>query len=132
MRLVARCGPQACTICVEWQSHEVVRTRGQAMEPRHPAGSAFVGRAPELASLGARLARVRAEGASIVLIAGEPGIGKTRLAEELVIQARDQSAAVLWGGCWEGGGAPAFWPWIQVLRAGVRLHPEDAPGTGSD
>jgi KaiC/GvpD/RAD55 family RecA-like ATPase len=48
----------------------------------------------------------------VVLVAGEPGIGKTRLAEELATQATARGALVLWGRCWEGEGAPAFWPWI--------------------
>ena len=53
----------------------------------------------------------------MVLLAGEPGIGKTRLAEEFVARATAAGAAVAWGGSNEGEGAPAFWPWIQVLRA---------------
>jgi len=56
----------------------------------------------------------------LFLIVGEPGIGKTRLCEELAGIARLQPVPVLWGRCWEGGGAPAFWPWIQVLRGLVR------------
>jgi tetratricopeptide (TPR) repeat protein len=55
-----------------------------------------------------------------VLIAGEPGIGKSRLAEELSLRARDRGFEVLAGRCWEAGGAPAYWPWVQALRAHVR------------
>ena len=55
-----------------------------------------------------------------MLLAGEPGIGKTRLAEELAAQASARGALVLWGRCWEGEGAPAFWPWVQVVRAYVQ------------
>ncbi len=50
------------------------------------------------------------------MLAGEPGIGKTRLAEELANQATSIGARAIWGRCWESGGAPAFWPWIQVIR----------------
>ena len=56
----------------------------------------------------------------VVLVAGEPGIGKTRLAEELAAAAVARGALALWGRCWEGEGAPAFWPWIQVVRAYVQ------------
>ena len=56
----------------------------------------------------------------VVLLAGEPGIGKTRIAEQLGLQAAQRGAQVLWGRCYEGGSAPAFWPWIQILRAYVR------------
>ena len=50
------------------------------------------------------------------LIGGEPGIGKSRLLEELARASR-AGVDVLWGRAWEAGGAPAYWPWIQVLRA---------------
>src|SRR5262245_59043486 len=53
----------------------------------------------------------------LVLLAGEPGIGKTRTANELASHARAAGVEVLWGRCHEGDGAPAYWPWIQVLRA---------------
>jgi hypothetical protein len=52
-----------------------------------------------------------------VLITGEPGIGKTRLAQHATADALDSGMRALWATCWEGDGAPAFWPWIQVLRA---------------
>jgi tetratricopeptide (TPR) repeat protein len=52
-----------------------------------------------------------------VLIAGEPGIGKTALAEDAAARATDAGATVLWGSCWEGEGAPAFWPWVQIIRS---------------
>lgn len=51
-----------------------------------------------------------------VLIAGEPGIGKTTLAQAFSEQAEDSGARVVWGRCWEGGGAPAYWPWVGALR----------------
>src|SRR5256885_8551618 len=56
----------------------------------------------------------------LMLIAGEPGIGKTRLAEELCAVGEARGARVAWGRCWEGGGAPAYWPWVQILRAYMR------------
>ena len=68
-------------------------------------------RARRRARRGARRAR------RPVLLAGEPGIGKSRLAEELATRARDRGARVLVGRCWEAGGAPAYWPWVQALRS---------------
>jgi hypothetical protein len=59
-------------------------------------------------------------GGGLVLIGGEAGIGKTRLAEELAERARARGAPVYWGRCWESEGAPAFWPWVQVVRACIR------------
>jgi len=54
------------------------------------------------------------------MIGGEAGIGKSRLADELASRARDRGARVLWGRCWEAGGAPAYWPWVQAIRSYVR------------
>jgi class 3 adenylate cyclase len=49
-------------------------------------------------------------------LAGEPGVGKSRFAQEAASHARAQGLRVIWGRCWEHGGAPAYWPWVQVLR----------------
>ena len=56
----------------------------------------------------------------LFLLAGEPGIGKSRLADELASRAREIGHAVLWGRGWEDAGAPPFWPWVQALRSYVR------------
>jgi predicted ATPase len=80
----------------------------------------FVGREAELALITADLNAAVSGHGGVVLLAGEPGIGKTRLAEELAAQAAARGALVLWGRCWEGEGAPAFWPWVQVVRAYVQ------------
>jgi DNA-binding CsgD family transcriptional regulator len=80
----------------------------------------FVGREAELAALTADLDAAVGGRGGVVLLGGEPGIGKTRLAEELAAQATAHGALVLWGRCWEGEGAPAFWPWVQVVRAYIQ------------
>jgi eukaryotic-like serine/threonine-protein kinase len=80
----------------------------------------FVGRELELAQLEARLDAALAGNGSLALLVGEPGIGKSRLAEELIVRARARGAAILIGRCWEAGGAPAYWPWVQLLRTHVR------------
>jgi predicted ATPase/class 3 adenylate cyclase len=54
------------------------------------------------------------------LIAGDPGVGKTRLADEVAANAAVRGARVIFGRCWEGGGAPFFWPWIQVARTSLQ------------
>ncbi len=76
----------------------------------------FVGREDELAALLAGLDDAFAGRGRLFLLEGEPGIGKSRLAEELSARARARGARVLVGRCWEVGGAPAYWPWVQSLR----------------
>ena len=66
-----------------------------------------------------------------MLIAGEAGIGKTRIAEELCADARAHEAQVVWGRCHEGEGAPAYWPWRQTLRAFSAACPLAASSRGS-
>jgi DNA-binding SARP family transcriptional activator len=85
-----------------------------------PARSAFVGREPELAELVGGLDEAFAGAGRLFLLVGEPGIGKSRLAEEVIAHARARGARVLVGRCWEAGGAPAYWPWVQSLRTYVR------------
>src|SRR5262249_59737034 len=52
--------------------------------------------------------------------AGDAGIGKGRLAGEVAARARGRGVKGVWGRWWEAGGAPAYWPWVQALRAVVR------------
>ena len=75
----------------------------------------FVGREEERARLLAGWKRARAGELHHVLLSGEAGIGKSRLAEELVAQARSEGGRVLRGRCWDVGGAPAYWPWTQAF-----------------
>jgi DNA-binding SARP family transcriptional activator len=82
--------------------------------------SAFVGRDREVGELLSKLEDAFAGHGRLCLLVGEPGIGKSCLAEELVRIARLRAARVLVGRCWEAGGAPPFWPWVQSLRAYVR------------
>jgi AAA ATPase domain len=79
------------------------------------AGRAFVGRDREVADLVAALEDAIGGRVRLLLIAGEPGIGKTWLAEHLADHAAGRGARVLWARCWEAGGAPPFWPWTQLL-----------------
>jgi AAA ATPase domain len=84
------------------------------------AENAFVGRDRELGLGLAVLDEVLRGRGRLLLITGEPGIGKSRLAEELATQAAERGAQVVWGRCWEAGGAPAYWPWVQSLRVLIR------------
>jgi DNA-binding SARP family transcriptional activator len=90
------------------------------------AGPPLVGRDAELGQLLVTLTEARS-GPRVVLVEGEPGIGKTRLVEEMAAEAGAQGATVLWGRAFEGTAAPAFWPWLPPLRSLVGQLPEGAP-----
>src|SRR4029077_8816434 len=79
----------------------------------------IVGRARELDVFQVAFDRMLAGQRQLILISGEPGIGKTRCAEALADAAEDRGALVLWGRCREEAGAPPYWPWVQILRAYV-------------
>jgi tetratricopeptide (TPR) repeat protein len=89
--------------------------------PAEPAAGVTNGRPPligrqgELEQLTALFDDTR-RGGRVAVVEGEPGIGKTRLLEEVAGEAERRGAVVLWGRCHEGGLAPAFWPWLEVLR----------------
>jgi tetratricopeptide (TPR) repeat protein len=77
----------------------------------------LLGRARELADLHTALEESAAGRGELVLLTGEPGIGKTRLATTLGEVAAAGGHRVAWARGWDGGGAPAFWPWVQIVRA---------------
>jgi predicted ATPase len=81
-------------------------------------GRDYVGRAAELDELVAAVAGAASGRGSLLLVAGEPGIGKTRLVEEAAEHARSLGVRVRWSTCWEGPAA-SFWPWTQLVRAHV-------------
>ena len=97
-----------------------------ARAPVSAARTPFVGRESELAELLEGLDDAVAGHGRLYLLVGEPGIGKSRLCEELMRSARSGGVNVLVGRCWEAGGAPAYWPWVQALRGYVRdADPEE-------
>jgi len=88
----------------------------------------FVGRRTELRLLHDAMQEAASGRGGVLLVTGEAGIGKTRLMQEVAGWAAEEGWRVLVGRCWEEGGAPAYWPWIQVVReAGGDF--EQLPGT---
>ena len=75
----------------------------------------FVGREREQALLVDAWRRAQAGAPTYVLVHGEAGVGKTRLVDEIGGRVRAGGAWVLRGRCWDLGGAPAYWPWIQAF-----------------
>src|SRR5262249_7047470 len=86
-----------------------------------PTSRPFVGRVAEREVLAAHVAAARQGNGRVVLVSGEPGIGKTRLVEEAVADIAPDR--VLWGRGQGLQGAPAFGPGIRAGRAYVRARP---------
>jgi hypothetical protein len=100
-----------------------------------PDGTPFLNRTRELAAVQGAFERAAAGRGTLLLVAGEGGIGKTRLVSELTARAIGSTpdgpaaARVAWGRCWDSGGAPSLWPWKCVLR---ELLASESPGAVRD
>jgi DNA-binding CsgD family transcriptional regulator len=92
-------------------------SRYVAEEAWPPMRTELVGRERELAALVEHFESALAAHPRVVVCRGEPGIGKTRMAEELTGLAAARDVPVAWGPAAESSGAPPYWPWRQVLRA---------------
>ncbi|MBG0828906.1 AAA family ATPase [Planomonospora sp. ID67723] len=94
--------------------------RTAAPVPAWPGADAaeerLVGRDRQFARIGALVAEVRRGRGGVLLIEGEAGIGKTRLAQAAAAEAAARGMTVLWGRCVDTATAPPFWPWVQALR----------------
>ncbi|HEU4425099.1 MAG TPA: AAA family ATPase [Pilimelia sp.] len=99
----------------------------------------FVGRTGPLARLTAAYqALTGAPGgavpgwAGLVLVTGEAGIGKTALLTRFTNQVAAAGGTVVWGTCWDGDQAPAWWPWTQALRALIDQRRDLASGAAPE
>jgi predicted ATPase len=94
----------------------------------------FVGREQELAELRAGLEDILRGRGRVFLLAGEPGVGKTRTVRELAAYACCRGAQVYVGHCDESDSAPPYWPWVQLVRTYISdrgpqmLQAEMGPG----
>jgi len=81
----------------------------------------FVSRQREMLVLRRALAEAQGRRGQIVLLSGEAGIGKTRLAQEFAALSAANPVMVLWGRCRQGETPPAYWPWTQILESFAEL-----------
>ncbi|TML09196.1 MAG: hypothetical protein E6G41_00500 [Actinobacteria bacterium] len=123
----------------ELEARILAQDPGLELARRPDTVELLLGREHELGELVPLVDSALSGAGGLLLVGGEPGIGKSRLAEALAARARDREARVLVGRCWEAGGAPAYWPWVQALRGQVgdllelrELLPADAPDDGSE
>ncbi|GAA2213936.1 hypothetical protein GCM10009850_093990 [Nonomuraea monospora] len=90
------------------------------------AANDLIGREHPAALLRAELTRLIDSHGGLVLVTGEAGIGKTTLVTSTAGEARRRGVLVVGGACWDSGGAPGYWPWVQVIRAVRRAaEPEE-------
>jgi DNA-binding NarL/FixJ family response regulator len=99
-----------------WTAADSAREDGRVVDAAPGPGS-LAGRDQELAALRGWRAEALAGDGRLVVLTGPPGIGKTRLAEELAGGARRSGQQVLWGRAVEERGAPPLWPWRRILNA---------------
>jgi DNA-binding CsgD family transcriptional regulator/tetratricopeptide (TPR) repeat protein len=92
----------------------------------HTSAAPLVGRVKELGILLDRLDSAISGGGGLVLVAGEPGIGKTRLLVELAARARAAGTLVLSGRAYDVEGLPAYHPYAEAFRAYLREQSPDA------
>src|ERR1044072_5382239 len=76
----------------------------------------LLGRDRELALVGSLLDDLALSRGNLLLLTGDPGIGKTRLAEVVAARGRALGAEVAWATAWQGDGALPLWAWAQILR----------------
>ncbi len=84
----------------------------------------FVGRREEMDGLKEALEGTLSGKGSLAMLVGEPGIGKTRLAEEFGVYAGLRGAQVLTGHCFEGESALPYRPFVEALRQYTRSRPD--------
>jgi len=105
-----------------WRLFEVIwqEERPSVAAPPMVERTPFVGRDAERAELRRFLEQAAGGHGSLAMIGGEPGVGKTRLAEELMAEARQRGMTALIGHCYEMEGAPPYMPIVEALEAAAR------------
>ena len=88
--------------------------------------TALVGRESELAQARQLLDQAVGGQGGVLLLGGEPGVGKTRLAEEVLAEARRRGCLALTGRCYETEGTPPFIPWVEIVERSARIVPPAA------
>ena len=95
-------------------------------EPAALTDIPLIGREQEFAELKRLLGEAMAGRGSMVLIGGEPGIGKTHLARAILDEARRRGAVGVVGHCYELEGSPPYVPFIEMLEYIARMAPREA------
>lgn len=102
------------------------RSNGRSTKPEE----VFVGRQSEMDLISRLLDGAKSGKGSFLGISGEPGIGKTRLAEAAAAAARTKGFMIFWGQCHDGQYIPPYWPWKEPLRGLLKMLPTPRGKTG--
>ena len=95
--------------------HRAATSASAAMSPHAPA-SPLIGRLAELSTLESHLDAAMGGSTRLMLIAGDAGIGKTRVLMEMADRARRRGMIAVAGRWHRGEGADPMWPWAEALR----------------
>ena len=90
-----------------------------------PEDRYFVGRERDVERLRVALENTIAGRGHVAMVSGEPGVGKSRLAQELARRSEFRGAQVAWGRCYDEQGLPPYWPWVQIIRSFLRSGSSD-------
>src|SRR5262245_1472977 len=111
---------------VMWRSDaDTERAAGADDQPAVDGRTPYVGRSEERATLRRLVERAVAGSGSIALIAGEAGLGKTRLVDEIALEARARGMFVVRGQCHDMEGAPPYLPFVEAIEYGLTVAARD-------
>ena len=104
-----------------WRLWEVVWVRETTPAPQQ----VFVGREAEMATLRSRLVAALDGNGGLVLVGGEPGVGKTTLVRQLIREAEQRGALAVFGRCYESEGTVPYSPFVEMLEQALAIMPAD-------
>jgi class 3 adenylate cyclase/tetratricopeptide (TPR) repeat protein len=104
-----------------WRLWEVVWVRETTQAPQQ----VFVGRDPEMAMLRSKLVAALEGNGGLVLIGGEPGVGKTTLVRQLIREAEQRGALAVFGRCYESEGTVPYSPFVEMTEQALSIMPAE-------
>ena len=104
-----------------WRLWEVVWVRETTEGPQQ----VFVGRKAEMATLRSKLGAMLDGKGGLVLIGGEPGVGKTTLVRQLIREAEHRGALAVFGRCYESEGTVPYSPFVEMTEQALSIMPPE-------